>query len=269
MKYIVSFTTSPIRIQKCEPMLKSILNQTKSPDLIILNIPTIFQRTGEKYNIPKYISDNVFVNRIDQDLGPATKIVPTIQYLNRHNYNPNDTRIIYVDDDIKYMHTMIETLDHVIDERDHSVWASAGFNFIDFKYSPKRIHGEKCCIAEGYGGVCVKLSMFHKDFQEYIDKYINNVNCRLSDDVILSNYYHKKNVDIKIIHLPKLYSITDMWKNLYILNYGNQPDALHLGANGSSTNNVDRYKKVISILNKNSERYFDLQFMLHGNIIHK
>ena len=58
MKYIVSFTTSPTRIHKCRPMLNSILGQTRKPDLILLNIPKVFERTGETYDttLPEFFS---------------------------------------------------------------------------------------------------------------------------------------------------------------------------------------------------------------------
>ena len=38
-------------------------------------------------------------------------------------------------------------------------------------------------------------------------------------------------------------------------------DALHLGANNTSVNNVDRYRNVIRILSQNKERYIKIHFM--------
>jgi hypothetical protein len=52
-----------------------------------------------------------------------------------------------------------------------------------------------------------------------------------------------------------------MWRNQNILDYGNEPDALHLGADGTSDNNVDRYKRVITMLNKAKDRHFKLAFI--------
>ena len=42
MKFVVSFTTSPSRINKIKPMLDSIITQSKRPDLFLLNIPKGF-----------------------------------------------------------------------------------------------------------------------------------------------------------------------------------------------------------------------------------
>jgi len=77
----------------------------------------------------------------------------------------------------------------------------------------------------------------------------------------LSNYYHQRNVGITIMNLPGLLSINDIWDEKKILEYGNEGDALHLGAGGTSDNNVDRYKRVITALNKNKHRHFKLSFI--------
>tara|TARA_R110002074_G_scaffold114860_1_gene245549 strand:- start:668 stop:1483 length:816 start_codon:yes stop_codon:yes gene_type:complete len=261
MKYIVSFTTSPTRIHKCDLMLKSIINQSRKPDLILLNIPKIFARTGKEYNIPKSVSKIVTINIVEKDYGPGTKIIPTIKYLKNNNYNVNDTRIIYLDDDIRYLKDMILSYENIIEQNDNTVWCGSGFNFIDMKIIPVRKHNSPLTIVEGYGSVCVKLSIFEEDFYPYINKYIDDLDLRLSDDVILSNYYHKKNITKKIINIPEKFSVNKMWQNNCILEYGNETDALHNGADGISENNVTRYKKVIFKLNKEKERYFKLYFI--------
>lgn len=261
MKYVVSFTTSPTRILKCIPMINSILSQTRKPDAFILNVPEVFQRTGEKYIIPKFISDKLIVNIVDKDYGPGTKLIPTIKYLKQHKYDPKNTRIIYLDDDISYMPRMIETVENTIFDDDDSTWTSTGFDFVNLELIGQRDHDKIATIAEGYGGVCVKLSIFKDDFFEYIEKYIQYEDCRLSDDMILSNYYHKVGVSIKIINIRDKYSIFDMWDNKCIMEYGKEDDALHNGACGTSVNNVKRYNKVIKQLNANKERYFKIYFL--------
>ena len=123
MKFIVSFTTSPTRINKCGPMIHSILDQTRKPDLFLLNIPETFARTGESYVIPKYIRKSLTVNQIDVDYGPATKILPAVMYLRERagDYDPENTRIIYLDDDIAYPKRMIETYEKTISAKDEDI----------------------------------------------------------------------------------------------------------------------------------------------------
>jgi hypothetical protein len=262
---VVSFTTSPTRINKCGPMINSILNQTRKADLFLLNIPEEFARTGETYVVPKYIRKSLNVNRIAVDYGPATKIIPTVLYLREHPdvYDPEHTRIIYLDDDIAYPKKMIEAYEKMIPPSDNNVWTSTGFDFVNMNLSGKRGHKDTATIAEGYGSVCVKLNTFGDDFMEYMTIYTANDNqiCRLSDDVILSNYYHRRNIGINIINIQGFLSINDIWQEQKILDYGNEADALHLGAGGTSDNNVDRYKRVISALNKNKDRRFKMSFI--------
>jgi hypothetical protein len=272
-KFVVSFTTSPTRIGKCGPMIHSILNQTRKPDLFLLNIPAEFARTGETYNVPKYIRKSLTVNRIETDYGPATKIIPAVTYLKdetnvkAHKFDPDTTRIIYLDDDIAYPPKMIDSYEKMIAQGDSNVWTATGFDFVNLKLNGKRAHRDTATIAEGYGSVCVPLKTFGDDFMEYMTRYTASDNqiCRLSDDVILSNYYHKQGVGITILNVPGLLSIHDMWRNQNILDYGNEPDALHLGADGTSDNNVDRYKRVITMLNKAKDRHFKLAFITETN----
>jgi len=246
-------------------MIHSILDQTRKPDLFLLNIPEVFARTGETYNVPKYIRKSLTVNRVTTDYGPATKILPTVMYLNAQGktYDPANTRIIYLDDDIAYPPKMIETYEKMIAPGDNNVWTATGFDFVNLNLKGKRAHTDMATIAEGYGSVCVPLKTFGDDFMEYMTRYTASDNqiCRLSDDLILSNYYHKQRVGIIIVNVPGCLSIHDMWHNQNILDYGNEGDALHLGAGGTSDNNVDRYKRVITALNKDKDRHFKLAFI--------
>lgn len=267
-KFIVSLTTSPQRISKIKPMVFSILNQSRNPDLFILNIPKTFHRTGETYTIPDFITNNnITVNMIDQDYGPATKIIPTVTLLKEENYDSINTYIIYLDDDVIYRPHMLKTLQFLfsIHSNTKQIFCGGGFNFVinnkTMKIIGQRTHHSPCHIAEGYAAVCVPLSVFENDFDEYVEKYtlcISNdhyVDCRLSDDVILSNYYHMKKVPIKIVNIPGGFSIFDIWKEKCILDYGNDKDALHNGANGISSSNYQRYLNVLNTLVKDRNLY--------------
>jgi len=258
MKYIISFTTSPTRIHKCKLMLDSLLNQTVKPDLIMLNIPHVFARTSEEYEIPLGIEDNVLINRADRDYGPGTKVIPTVKYLKDNNFNPTETRIIYLDDDIIYPLTMLETMKSI--PNDNSVYVGSGFDFRCGKNSCDNIsavrkHNAVASVAEGYAAVCIRLDTFADDFMEYIDMYIDDLDFYLSDDVVLSNYYCSRGIAIKLINIPGKFSIKDIWTNRGVLSYGLQKDALHNGADGTSVNNVKRYKAVLAKLGADRNRY--------------
>ena len=220
MKYVISFTTSPTRIHKVKSMLESLLNQTSKPELIILNIPKVFKRTGEGYDVPDFIKDNVIVNITDQDYGPGTKVIPTIKY---------------------------------------SIYIGSGFDFRYFKNAerilPVRRNANVASVAEGYAAVCVRLDAFGEDFMEYIDKYIDHLDFYLSDDVVLSNYYWSKGITIRVINILGKFSLSDIWDNKGILSYGLEKDALHKGAGGISVNNLLRYTTVLRKLAADRNRY--------------
>ena len=262
MSKILSFTTSPTRLFKCDKMIESILKQTILPDKIILNIPPLFERTKEPYIIPDTIKEMIDkqlieINYCDRDWGPGTKIIPTIQYLHKYNYN-NDTRIIYCDDDIYYPPHMIETF---LTLNKDSVWAASGFQFINFRILGKRNHNDNISIVEGYGGVCVTLSMFNNDFIEYISDMVQYNDVKLSDDIMLSNYYWKQNIPMRVCNIKNKHSFNDIWYNNGVLDYGNKEDALHNGASNTSMNNNNRYLNVLSFLSKNKNRFFPVYFL--------
>lgn len=235
MPFVVSFTTSPKRIHLCYPMILGLLRQSVAPDKIILNIPEVFERTQEKYQVPKELSKIVEVNVCSRDWGPATKLVPTIEYLRKNKY-PENTRILYCDDDIYYPPTLIEMLKNT---NDTYVWTNSGCHIINYKQlAAERAKFTTVSVAEGFGGVCVTLRMFPpNDFTTYMETCIMYLELRLSDDIILSNYFSKQGITIVILQQP-----------ISVLQYGNQADALHNGANGITTSNADRYRKAFQRL---------------------
>lgn len=98
-KIFCTLTTIPERIEKLEKTLKSIGGQTLVPTYIILNIPKK-TRKGGLYDMKKiyelaekYV---VFVNIIEMDLGPITKIIPTLEFVN------SGDKIFIIDDDTVY-----------------------------------------------------------------------------------------------------------------------------------------------------------------------
>jgi len=90
-RVIVSLTTSPSRINTIEKTLNTILNQSYPPDLIRINIPKTFKRTGETYTIPSFIKDNskIKIYEYDEDYGPIMKFLPACI-----DYKDDDNTII-------------------------------------------------------------------------------------------------------------------------------------------------------------------------------
>ena len=253
MRYVVSFSTTPRRIHQCNKMLESILQQTRKADMVILNIPDIFERTGEKYNIPEEISSQITINRCGRDWGPATKVVPTVEFLRERGFDEDNTRIVYLDDDRLYPPKMIESLEDVADT--DYVWTARGFIYVNTTRIGIYSHNRNADFAAGFGGVCVRLSAFKNDLFEYMDICMKTPETRFSDDLILSNYFHKAEVPIRVFARPGEYSVKDISNHLP---YGHGPHSLDGGADGKTIDSSNRYLKAIKRLDEWNQRYFTI-----------
>src|SRR6266513_4892283 len=80
-RVIASLTTVPDRIDNLEPMIQSLLNQTRPPDEIVLAIPEFSTREQRPYVVPEYLLrlPRVRILYCGKDWGPATKFIPVVQ----------------------------------------------------------------------------------------------------------------------------------------------------------------------------------------------
>ena len=82
----VSITTIPQRIKNLNKSVKSLLNQTRKPDKIFINIPFKYRRfseTIENKQIPKFDNNFVEITRCE-DYGPGTKLLGSLNKLKRN-----------------------------------------------------------------------------------------------------------------------------------------------------------------------------------------
>src|SRR5713226_4632188 len=80
-RVIASLSTVPDRINNLRPTIRSLLEQTRPPDEIVLAIPEFSIREQRPYVVPKHISrlPRVRILRTPEDWGPATKFIGAIQ----------------------------------------------------------------------------------------------------------------------------------------------------------------------------------------------
>ncbi|WP_421870205.1 glycosyltransferase family A protein [Marinoscillum sp.] len=105
-KAVISLSVLPARFKHFEPTLNSITDQTVLPEKIIINLPRTFKRDKTNYEIPDYVKNHplIHINWIEEDMGPATKILPTLEL-----YKDEPERLIIVlDDDQIYPQGMVE-----------------------------------------------------------------------------------------------------------------------------------------------------------------
>ena len=248
---IISLTTSPKRIAQIKPTLDRIMEQTVLPNAIVLNLPYVFKRNGDKFDtLPEFITSNTLI-KINwcEDIGPATKILPT-----RKLYSDPETIIISIDDDILYTKTMIETfLKHSSIFPDVVISSSSlyiitepppGVNNNDIP--PNTYFSE---FLEGFSGVLYKKRTL--DLINISDEYILQLPkyCFQSDDFLLSNELKKNGIPILIV---KKHDILETH-----LEHGEGSDALHHGANETSNGNDDNYNKCAKYMNDNNNLFID------------
>ena len=111
-RIIASFSTLPERIDNLEPMLRSLLEQTRPPDEIILAVPRFSVREQREYVVPAYLAKipRLRIMRVEKDWGPATKFIPVIQEELAAGHS--HTLIMVLDDDRTYPRDAVETYLH-------------------------------------------------------------------------------------------------------------------------------------------------------------
>ena len=231
-RIVVSLTTSPRRINSIKPVIDCILNQTLKPVKIYLNLPKIFKRNNSKFGkIPDFITNNSLIHiNYCEDIGPLTKILPTAILLK----NSRDVDLIVsVDDDIIYDKNTLQKFAQESINNPNIVLTGSSWTCNNLN---------ECQIVEGWSGVGYKPE-FLFDFDTSV---LNDIECYLSDDFLISNHLSKKGIKIKRINTVKQPQ-----------NYGEEEDALHKGivtdnwVNGKNY----RYQDCSKLLSNNSKLY--------------
>jgi hypothetical protein len=210
---IVSLTTIPERLWKGLPeiCIDSILKQSIRPDYIIINIPEISKK-GEPYCKDKAIALEILSPLVKvqygvKDIGPITKMIPTLNFLKSQNID--NAQIILVDDDCIYDPIMIEILIKTKTKKPHElVIGTAGRikerNKLEFvgitNYDSLIIEDHIYVdIIETFAGVMYDYKLFKDlNFEEWISTLPDYV--MLADDIILSKWGRKQGAKLyKII----------------------------------------------------------------------
>ena len=221
-RVVISMTTSPKRVWEIYKVINALRNQTIQPDLFFINLPVVFKRDGSKFtSIPEFlIRDNIILN-FCEDLGPATKIVPTC----KSDYIRPDDIIFSVDDDIYYPPELLQLfITYHIMYPNYVISGTSLFT----KERPKKFGElEDCELLEGFSCVLYKKKWLSDIPLEMFDKNIVPIYHYLSDDLVLSNYLVMKGIGILTFTRP--HPIID---KIRPLDYGLRDDALHKGAGG-------------------------------------
>ncbi len=186
---VISLTSIPSRIDHIKTTLNSLLDQTVRVDEISLNLPRKTRRGGDKLVIPNFLKGlkNVKIYIIDDDQGPATKLLPTLR-----RERGEDTRIIYLDDDMVYNKSLIETLTNYSNIHPDLAIANRAWNVKDYLETGNGYNDKGSGIwdiAMGYAGVLVKPKFFTDDVH-----YLTSESAFYADDVWVGGHLSKNGV---------------------------------------------------------------------------
>jgi len=149
LNIVVSMTTIPSRINKMQPMIKSIREQTRKPDMFILWLPEKCVKEDCGYDVPEWISQDVQPTVMPslRDWGPVTKLVPLLSMC-----WASDTLLVTVDDDVVYDSHLLEELEKASES---GRFPDAALGFVGVK-NGQYIHGE---AVEKHGSVGLEVDV--------------------------------------------------------------------------------------------------------------
>jgi hypothetical protein len=204
-KVVITLTTVPERLSYevengFKDVISSLCEQNYDNYEVHLNLPDIYKVTGESYVLPTWMDDHLIkyphlkIYRVE-DVGPPTKVVPTIQ-----RESP-ETLLVVVDDDLIYHPDMISEHIKYHEQLPNSVMLYDGRNSIGDLYGdlrdswvicvtkPTRIRG----MLQHYKSVSYYQKYFDNEFfQDFLGK-------TKSDDILMTYYFLKKKIKMYVI----------------------------------------------------------------------
>jgi hypothetical protein len=94
VRHIITLSSIPPRFSGIGQTLAGLLQQSSRPEAVELYIPRTYRRFPQWGGGLPQVPDGVRIVRVDEDLGPATKILPAARA-----YRGQAVELLYVDDD--------------------------------------------------------------------------------------------------------------------------------------------------------------------------
>jgi hypothetical protein len=122
-RLVVTLATIPSRIASIRPVIDSIKNQTRKPDLIYVCVCEFCEWEQSSYEVPEWLGadDEVEVVVSPTDHGPANKLLGML----RAESSPA-TRIVIIDDDWAYRPDILEVLEKRFEHDRRAAIGSSG-----------------------------------------------------------------------------------------------------------------------------------------------
>jgi len=227
-RVVISLTTIPDRLDHIRPALHSLLDQSRRPDRIVLNLPEVSRRQQQGYDVPGYLKQLscIEIHRCDRDWGPATKFMPTLQ-----TETDPDTIIIVIDDDQIYPRNMVEDfVEHAkklpkaaLCSRGHAIPAGMVHTRRDTIYGTDITEPRPVEIIQGSAGFLVRPRFFSEEIFDYES---GPPEAFFNDDIWLAGHFAGRRVERFVVPFGNCYSRISTWsaKRTLSLNEGENSD---------------------------------------------
>lgn len=216
MRLVVSVTSTPTRVGKLYKTLDSILKQTRTPDAVYINLPCRFGREGAPFPVPASLQawvdarPRVHINRPPRDLGPGTKIHPTLAVERAPH-----TRIVTIDDDVLYDRRLLAVLEDRSRAMPDRALCFAGWNVSptgDLWDLGDHCRESTVDVIEGWAGACYARKFFMaKAGRGYADRATAflatmtkaDKRCYFTDDIWISAWLARRGIPIFMLRRTK------------------------------------------------------------------
>lgn len=160
---VVTLTSIPPRYANLPRRFASIERQTVKPDLVELYLPRFYKRfPGARPSLPS-LPDWVNVIEVEEDLGPATKILPATKKWRSQNVD-----LLLCDDDRSHDRKWISRFAEARRERPNDIICERAWN-IDERYGIKReqVDEPRAKLAEKRGRTFIYKLIKRLTFRKY------------------------------------------------------------------------------------------------------
>ena len=186
MKFCVSLTTIPSRINNIKPTIESIAKQSVKPNKIYLNLPNKFKRFKDEFfkeeEIMSINYENLEIVRCN-DFGPGTKIMGSLNKI-KNDYD----FVVLIDDDHEYHPRFLEIFLNNFKK-----------NSINYSYYLNKVFDIRIGqCADGFLFNCTFLDKIEKFYTNFVN---DNKNLFHDDDlwIALYLYFVKKTRIVNLI----------------------------------------------------------------------
>ncbi len=177
----ISMTTIPSRLNNTIKIIRNVLDKVSGYEKIILNLPLSYKNHANAV-LPKELNDltrdsRFLLNKINEDLGPITKLIPSLQLI------PRNCILIMCDDDC-YHH---EAFKIIAENQDKNIKKS--FTFWKYNY-------DSTVVPQG-----VDMISFWRPnldgFEEWWESTRKSKYCFYVDDLLIGRWLQIKGIPVE------------------------------------------------------------------------